>query len=105
MARFSRSGGRWSGRSSRPQPPAVDPYAPGSARYEERHREAVTQLPCGTLRVDAGAPIAAPGRTFRTPKPRNDAPAVTPQAAPEAEAPSAKGSGKPEDRKGRLSVY
>lgn len=36
--------------------PAYDPYAPNSADYATRTREAVTDGPSGIVRIDYGAP-------------------------------------------------
>jgi hypothetical protein len=39
----------------RSNPP--DPYAPTSPHFAERHRETITALPGGMVRVDVGKPI------------------------------------------------
>lgn len=33
----------------------IDPYAPGSIDYEDRHREHVSEFPGGLVRIDYGA--------------------------------------------------
>jgi hypothetical protein len=102
MALFSRRSGRWSG--SRPSASASpDPYAPGSPGYAERHREVVTKLPCGTLRIDGGAPIPAPGRSFRSKEPVASEQLCEPTPLPESE-PSAPNPTR-EASKGSFSVY
>jgi len=68
---------------SAPTPP--DPYGPQSAHYAERHRESVTELPNGLVRVDIGEPVhwAARKRSRPEPTPAPVAPEPAP-AAPEA---------------------
>lgn len=89
--RYSVRTGRWSGKPQRPAGP--DPHTPGSPGYAERHRETVTTLPGGIVRVDMGEPIGPPPPA----KPRRSptapvtaepgapsAPATVPQGQPKA---------------------
>jgi hypothetical protein len=64
----------------------VDPYSPASPDYAERHRETVTVMPDGLVRVDMGEPVhGKPKKADLAKVPK--APAVAPE--PAAEAPSA----------------
>jgi hypothetical protein len=66
-----------------------DPHKPGSPDYAERAQQTATQLPCGTVRIDAGEPVA---RLAEEPQPvacgspsaRPAVPVVAPAPAPAA---------------------
>ena len=58
MARF-RSGKRHGNRGS-----TADPYTEASPDHARRHQEVSIDLGRGMVRIDAGEPIKAPGRTF-----------------------------------------
>ena len=67
MARFSRTGNRWHGKRNGNTGSAVDPYTEASADHARRNREVSIDLGGGLVRVDAGEPIKAPGRSFKAP--------------------------------------
>lgn len=58
MARFSAREGRWiPSRKRHSSLPMANPYAPTSPAYAERHRETVTDIGNGMVRVDVGKRI------------------------------------------------
>lgn len=65
MALYSRlgkryiSGSRWSNRAS-----TADPYTEASTDHALRNQEVSIDLGGGLVRIDAGEPIKAPGRSF-----------------------------------------
>ena len=68
MARFSRTGNRWHGkRHGSNLTSTEDPYAEVSSDHARRNREVSIDLGGGLVRVDAGEPIKAPGRSFKAP--------------------------------------
>lgn len=66
MARFSRTGNLWHGKRDGNMGSTADPYAEASADHAQRHRAASIDLGGGLTRIDAGEPIKAPGRTFKS---------------------------------------
>ena len=77
--RFSRREGRWIGRRHS-APPGLDPFCPNSPGYAERHRQHVTELPNGMVRIDLGEPIG--------PSPPKPKPAQPPKQPPPPPSPA-----------------
>lgn len=58
MPRFSAREGRWITKAPRyAKPPIVNPYRHDSPAYAERHRETLSDIGKGMVRVDIGEPI------------------------------------------------
>jgi hypothetical protein len=82
-------------RPLRATPP--DPYGPNSPDYNRRHRETVTTLLNGTVRVDLGDPIK-PTQPSPQSEPRKAEPQAPAPAAPQPEPPEATSATAPKVR-------
>lgn len=87
--RFSSRTGRWVGKTRRSDGYLPDPYGPNSPDFAERHREHVTTLPGGLVRIDLGQPVGPRQPSRKAPKQVRQAPvANAPMPPPPPSAPS-----------------